>query len=59
MRGLDLLLEWIAKPESIALAGARAHALLHWLTPSMCRYKSLEEIGKSRRRNARVLCLSI
>jgi hypothetical protein len=44
--GWTLLLEWIAKPESIALAGARAHTLLHWLTPSMCRYGSLEEIAK-------------
>lgn len=43
--GWTLLLEFITKPESIALAGANAHLLVHWLNPEGCRYGSLREIA--------------
>ena len=43
--GWTLLLEFITKPESIALAGANAHLLVYWLNPEGCRYRSLREIA--------------
>ena len=43
--GWTLLLEFITKPESMALAGANAHMLVHCLNPESCRYRSLREIA--------------
>jgi biotin operon repressor len=43
----SLLLEWIVagRKSSLAMAGARAHSLLHFLDSDNCRFKSLQAIA--------------
>jgi biotin operon repressor len=43
----SLLLEWIVagRRSSLAMAGARAHALMHFLNSDNCRFKSLQAIA--------------